>query len=398
MPSRQVKKKAAKRRGQRGWGGRWRAYVRAKTLGCKGTPKLADLAVAYTAATAAGGEEIDRLGEVGQAATRAGRAFPPKAGASAFGAKSRDAKRLQLKEFREAVCAATRSMDKEESALAVAGRVALIGADIATCLSVARATLAQQGKNEKARLDEQRTALRAYQLGEGSENLQKMQVAMPGVQIAGLVPVPSSQGMVFEYLPDNSATVAQAASWAHGTKETNTSASMKRYWGQLHQPLRETDCDPLVDVKAALSKCRAAGRCSCTGEGMNLHRIRNSFLKEMKKVFKKDTAQRQHLLAGEVVVMLTGCPREDDYEAFLALDDPIKTVLLHVGMMYLKPYQPTFLLMENDDAYAGNGPSQRIRIKVCSSFFVQMRHASLSRRAPSSSTDALSGVRMPHGG
>lgn len=359
-----MKKRVIKKRGRKGWGGLWRAYIRNKSFGKPGTPCLKTLAKAYEDEKEKGGKDMDKLVEVGAAATLAGRICPPKAGASSFGPKLRDVQAQRVRELRQALTVATRSMEKDEGALAVANRLTLVGADIATCLTVARSVLQQRSRQDKERNATAQKDLEEFVANAGQQHLKKVSEAIPDLPAGSLVPVPCAHGWCFECGPAQRDSIAQAVAWSFSSKQANTSATLRRYWDSQHLALLEGDCNTVQDVVSPPRECFVAGVCLCTPQGQQLRSLKNAFLRIMKRDFPQRSDLRKDLAAGNVVVELMGFPKDDDMDAYLEEENPVKQVLLHVGMMYFSPYQPTFLLAKWRAADPDRGIPQRSLIEA----------------------------------
>lgn len=360
----QVKKKVVKKRGRRGFGGLWRAYVREQSLGRKGTPDLREVAEKFRADVEAKAETLKQLRAVGKAATRAARVCRPKAGASSFGPTGRQTQDRHVRELRQRICIAIAGMDKEEGALVVAQQLSFVGAKIETCLLVARSALKRQSMLEKSRLEEQRLAMVAFQQGKGQDLLRKLKEAVPGLPLENVTPIPSSQGLCFECAPASGSLVSQGVGWASAHKDANTGPSMKRFWEDLHHIVMDSARPETASDTKKPSECYVAGVCLCSGEGTQLRSLKNSFLRAMKTIFHPGTEQRTQLASGQVLVRLEGRPREDDEDAFLDLDDPIKVAIFHVGMMYFSPYRPTFQLMRSCSDNCTPSLGQRLQLQA----------------------------------
>lgn len=353
-----------KKRGCRGWGGAWRAYVRLKTLGAKGTQSITAIAQAYKEEKEQKTETIAKATRMGAAATVAGRACPPKVGQSSFGAKSRNVKRRQVQDLRRAMAQITAGRDKEDGALALGHRLAFIGADVQTCLTVARSAMRSHMKDERARQATENEALASFAAGVGKEREAKLRKAFPNLPLDTLRAVPSPRGWCFECHPAQGESVANAVLWAHYTKEANSSSALKRHWEQCHETLLEANCPPIAATMPHLSGCCVAGRCLCTNEGKHLVKLRSALFDNMKKVFLAGSELRDRLIDGHFILKLDGLPDTDDFDALLE-DDAFKEVWLHVGMLSLSPYQPTFMLLQKQLEPAGSaGSSARIQVKV----------------------------------
>lgn len=358
-----MQKKTLKR-GSRGWGGPWRAYVRAKTLGVHGRPSLAQVGEAYRLDKAQGGDHMDRMIAIGQAATRVGRLAAPAAGHSSFGAKTRGAQRKHLKNLRLA-CVSQRIGDREQQALDLAQRLATGGSDIATCLSIARSALRHGFRRDKQRQVDIVKALADFAEGSGDIVAQDVKAALPAVRQQRLTPVPWPMGPLFECVPHTPEETSATAAWCRQSKETTLSAELRRFWTSAHKTVMDANSPAIGSVAQGQSPCRLAGVCVCSAEGKMLKKFRNAFIAWMKTVFPPHMPQRAGLLQGRMVVRLRGMPDMTDEDALLDEEAAVHDVYLHVGMQYLSPYRPTFMLLEKDDPGAAESlPAGRLRLKA----------------------------------
>lgn len=110
--------------------------------------------------------------------------------------------------------------------------------------------------------------------------------------------------------------------------------------------LLEKDCPPTEDTTIGETECLKAGRCVCCKDGLELRRLRNSLLRAMKRVFLAKTQQQRDLVDGFIVAHLRGKVAGNSAVEQVELDSSFKDVYLHVGMMYLRPYRPTWMEVE----------------------------------------------------
>lgn len=348
LPPRQVKKhRPVKQRGRRGWGGPWRAFVRMVSFGRRGSPKLDLVAADYHARQAAGALDVDRLRHIGEIATRTGKLFPPRPGNSSFGPKGRHIQRNRLKELREALCNFAAGCDKDARPSEVGVEVLRTGMDLDTCLSLARAAIRIDNARARERQAARRAALEAFENGPGKESVRSILQAHPSLAGASLRPVPSPKGVVLmaEGCHDLQ-TLHEAVAWARWSKASALSGCLAQSWDEMHRTVMEDQCGPCNADCPPPSECLLAGMCVCSGDGKELKKLRSLFLRAMKTTFPPTTPQRSMLLGGGIVVRMTSSSR-----------DPLGTeggeqvtgnadLWLHIGMMYLTPYRPTLLQLE----------------------------------------------------
>lgn len=348
----QVRKQTLKKRGQRGWGGRWRAFVRMRTFGTKGRPDLGKISVLYDKAVEEGGAEIERAELLGRAAAKAAKSATPKAGQSAFGPKAKDVQRQRQRSACTALATAHTASD-EGSILALADRLIASKADLHTCLFVARASsraFAEQKRQQQSKVEH---ALRAFEEGPGRAHAHHLQQHMPALQVGGLHAVPSPGGLLFECMPAQPDAVAKSVAWSLASREANTSAVLRQYWQQAHYATK-----PAAEAKAShvrgATECQQAGRCLCSEAGKKLKALRQAFLKVVKQTCPPKTLARQDLVAGHFVLKVICRPREDDLDAWIYEDEPIRELILHVGRTRLSPFQMTMQLLEKGRGISEN--------------------------------------------
>lgn len=357
-PLRQVKKKAIKPRGRRGFGGRWRAFVRLTSLGQKGRPHLSTIGMRYKAAEQAGDQVLERAAQLGRAATVGGRALVPRAGQSAFGPTSRDDNRLRQQRTRASALQLVAARSTEDAAIALADHLAIAGTDLQSCLTAARSALRTSAGRRKKAEDEARQTLAAFSDGVGGQSLADLSMSLPGIEgIKGLVPVPHPRGLCFEAPGVQPEHIADAVSWAYQSKQANASSCMKEYWAKAHTLLGGQQSAPATDKTDPPTMCQLAGRCICSGVGKDLRALRDAVLRSMKRTFPAGSSERKRLLEGFVVLRLSCVAIGNDPH------DPgctgvAKDIFLHVGMMYLSPYRPTYLCLDLVSGIVGEAASE----------------------------------------
>ena len=88
-------------------------------------------------------------------------------------------------------------------------------------------------------------------------------------------------------------------------------------------------------------ECAKAGCCVCSGDGRLLRSFRNSVLRAFKAACPPQSADRSSLVAGDLVLRLTSQAGDGALDA-VAEEHSVADVFLHVSLMYLKPFRPTF--------------------------------------------------------
>lgn len=367
-PAPQVKKKVVKVRGRRGFGGMWRAYVREKTAGKKGTQDLRALGMTYREGLASGEMDTEHLGRLGKAATMAGRRHTPKAGESAFAPTGRTEERKRAQLLRNALLTAAKGLDPEQAAIVLSQRLADMGGGVSAGLTAARAVVRLQSRHARHGAAAEDEALLAFRNGRGAQDLAELQKLLPSLEdVEGLMPVPTPMGVCFEVASSKQDAIADAVAWAFKSKQCNASLALREYWAAAHQAVEEPSEGAEPDTHARISECLAAGRCVCSGDGPQLRSLRNSCLRAMKRAFPAGSDERRSLLDGFVVLRLTGRPSADNLDALIELDTPIKEVWLQVGLMYLSPYRPTFMEVSKTSGPVEEDPGQeRLWVKACS--------------------------------
>lgn len=350
----QVKKTMPKKRGRRGFGGPWRAYVRQRSLGTKGTSSLRRIGEEYRSAIADGTLSASVIA-AGQAATIAGRHFAPKAGASAFGATGRQSARQRLGALAEGLSASTLCDTPEQSALALADALVVAGADVATSLRAARAASRRHAELQREKTANLQQKLDNFSQGAGADAVALITAGLqqPLPPTVRLHPVPSPMGLCFEVHPSTAEGVAGAVAWACASKEVSVGPSLRSFWSEAHETVDDENCAPLPERAQAMTECCKVGVCLCSEAGRLLRSLRASFLRRCKEAFPAQSDDRRSMVEGHVVVRLTDKSAAAD-TAFLAdLDMPRRDVFLHIALLYLSPFRHTFQLLETTLPPAG---------------------------------------------
>lgn len=315
----------------------------------------------YGVAKATGGVDMDRLQGMGAAARRAGQHAPPRPGGSTFGPKSRNVKQTRMKQLRAALCAFASGCGKDERSLAIGKEALKTGLDLGECLSLARSAMRVDSAQDRQRRAERQAAIKAFEGGPGQQLVNAIVGRHPFLAGIPLRAVPSPKGAMLQVdgVPDLE-RLQQAVSWAYSSKSSNLSACLAQSWAQMHRTVLDGQCPPCDETRPT-SECLAAGCCVCTGSGKDLKKLKNKFLSEMKTAFQMGTSQRQLLVDGAAVVRFSGGAKQ----ASAADGEPLveQDVWLLIGLMYFKPYRPTFHRLEEVSAPNGE-PSRAGRLFV----------------------------------
>lgn len=133
----------------------------------------------------------------------------------------------------------------------------------------------------------------------------------------------------------------------------------------------------MPDALPKETDCMRAGQCVCTGAGRQLAAFRNRFLQAMKTMFRPGTDMRKLLLSGFVVAHIVGRPGGEGAGDGAAEPDQGTHLWLHVGLMYLSPYRPTFMRVEPVADIAECDPNpRRIYVKALAHY---ASHCTLSK-------------------
>lgn len=381
-PHPEVKKKARKPKGRKGWGGAWRAFVRVKTLGSKGKPDFAKLSIEYNTEMAGDSETAKRCKQLGKAAAESGAACPPKADSSSFGPTGRQALLKRSRDIRESLRAAFGGKDKEAGALALGDRLVRMGAEMSTALTIARSALRVRTRHEKLSADELARKVKAFAEEDGKRHLDELRAQIPGLPTEGLTAIPAPSGLIcVECAPSIGPMVAKAVAWSISSQETNGTAGMRSHWEQINRPIGE-DGSPDPPAPKEKKDCRFAGMCLCSDEGKALNNLREKFIAATKKACPRKSDLREALVTGHIVAKLVGSPVDFESDEFLDLDEPTRTLFVHVGRVRLSPWRMFFLLLEQDKSATiqptGNGFDHlrvsrfapKVAISACASGFV----------------------------
>jgi hypothetical protein len=178
---------------------------------------------------------------------------------------------------------------------------------------------------------------------EGQARTNKLLTSMPFLNSVGVsfVPVPSSFTHRFEVgFPDDKLTAAGLQAMGSRCGGSNLQASFDKYIEKVNQPIRQADCTT-QSARSEASTCEKFGTCIHTEPGKTLWKFRNTFLKQLKIMFPPGhTLSRKYLTTGFIVLEFE--PQQDVSGVGVDGARAMESVYLHVSLMYLSPFRPTF--------------------------------------------------------
>lgn len=340
-PFAQAKQNLAKKR--RRPGGVPRAFVRVKSLGCKGRPDLAELARQYHDERSRQSRDYMRACAMAECAARLKKLGISRTG-STFGSNARAVRKRQLKDSQLALWHRTRHLGDEARLLSVSSHIVQQGLSLHESLAMARSAARFDSAKNRERGAAAMTALDGFRAGAGAQRVKALVAAIPQMKNLVLRPEPVGPCLVFSICAPDGEAISRATAWAHGAaKHTNLAMALEKDWEQLHRLVQLSECPPLPAnlTSGETSACYKAGVCLCSNEGKIINGMAEAFVKQLKKAFAK--ADQKTLLEGGVVVRIAGEPDTEDLEELLAMERPCHEELYHIGLQYLKPYRPTFL-------------------------------------------------------
>ena len=169
--------------------------------------------------------------------------------------------------------------------------------------------------------------------------------------------------------PDWKGVAAGAAAWLHGARgEAPARKAIAEDWRRRHFTIMDSSCPPLPDVVVeedaeedgdqGHGACLAAGVCLGSARGRKIASVHRALLAVLKAAFPRGHTRSSTLVGGFVVGQLTSRPGRrkrspdiDDASRFKG-----RVVYLHIGLMYLSPFRPTFAVMEALEDAAADDP------------------------------------------
>ena len=348
----------------RGGGGAWRAFVSHRTKGQRGKADTSSLAVEYRKAKEDQSAEYIRSLEVGAAATKKHR----EVGGPSFGEATRAIRRRRLTESmasqRLAGAAAPSSSTSVQLNPPENFLQALTG-DFDQQLRQIRSGVRQESKLKRLVFSKTLEELQGFLDKNEAMVREKILSALPGaVPWASSLHLLPQVGMeVLEVAFDSVDKALAIASWASAnSRSSNLKSTLEQHWLQTNDMVRHSKQEELPPSGKGASKCQVYGHCFCDAEHKLVWRLRNRFLQSLKAAFAPaNVDQKKALLEGYIVVLLEGQAPDTSALAPSTLEAAAdllgaetaekkwyeqERVWLHIALMYLKPYRPTFQLLQ----------------------------------------------------
>ena len=357
----------AKAKATRGGGGAWRAFVSQRTKGQTGRVNTAQLAAEYREAKEQRTPEFLQSSVIGEAATIKHRL----SGFPSFGDEVRAIRRRRMTlnpAFHRGASSSIPGSSSQGDTWTAAVTESLKGQ-----LQEVRREAANAARVQKQRWATFRLEIAGFLQEQRQEVFEKIFQAIPGaLQLTNSMhPIPKVGMHVVEVSFDSVDKSATLAGWAmKNSRSCNLKATLDKHWSHVNEMLFHDKQTPLSVEPKKKGLCRTYGRCFCDADGKTAWRLRNHFLQALKLSFQRGVEERRSwLLEGFVVVCLCSMSEEEaaassnlavlasEYLEEEAPKDPMlasKKVWLHIALMYLKPYRPTFqLLLEEGSLQMG---------------------------------------------
>ena len=216
------------------------------------------------------------------------------------------------------------------------------GKSIQQALSLLRSSQRTDTQQLQAREKADEQAIEELQKTWGAVAIEKALTLHPALQRYGVRILPVGTFTLLELVLDHVEHRAlKLSSWSCAQRGSNIGVSLDSVWERAHQNVQEPTRgaeEAKPEETAQSSPCQEAGVCLCTGPGLALKKLRNSLLRQMKRLFKG--ASRQELEDGWFCLRLFIDEEQDSTEILQPL--PTEEHFLHVALMYWKPYRPTF--------------------------------------------------------
>eukprot|EP00971_Amphidinium_carterae_P119761 2372506-Amphidinium_carterae.1 len=281
-------------------------------------------------------EELKALGAL---ATKCAHIVARVPGRTSFGLVRRYVDRQTGKLAQQGFWERTKGQDEIDRAALIANEGELLEAGkLAESIALARKQFRLDKAEEKSKLEEHVAVLKQFAAKHERQHLDTLTSFLPLVPrfLANMrsVPLPGGVCVCLPSTPCHDAT--QALAFAEHHRVTNVASELEKEWHTLHEMVSHSTCEPIVDANSSLSRCAIHGVCVCSVAGKRLWRFRNFILRAMKNTFGAKQKQ-QKLMSGYIVL----CLREEAE----ASTEPL-VHYYHVGLMFLRPYRPTFQRLE----------------------------------------------------
>lgn len=329
-----------------GGGGAWRAWVR-KYAGKRRIDQvdMTDLGEQYQAAKRRRAEEFVDAERLGRAATAVAR----ETGGRAFGGSAWQRLRSRKMLMGHLACLATPSSrdTTTNTAMTVAARSIASGATISQSLSAARHHRTELARQEIARERELLSELSKFEGGVGAHAVELVRRMVPRLASWPLRPTPTLVGVHVQVeMPTNEEVLAALSCVIEQAHASALATTLDNHWAAQHQTVMHDACSS-VPPAPKVSECLAAGVCLCSPAGQNIKRRAEKFVKYLKQVCPFNSNLRQSLCDGDLVVRLVG--HIGGEQGAEALEGASHDFWVHIALMYLSPYEPTFMFVKPTD-------------------------------------------------
>ena len=376
-----------------GGGGAWRAFTSLRSRGSGEKPNFQALAEAYQEAKRSLSEEYQLALSMGRAATFLHRAEegPTNTGRSSFGTFTRQVRR-RLGQQAEA------HSTPEPGVLQLPGIQLHIESEQPYQVSLKHSTdlelsklrsmLARQGRDKAKRQRQRQDVLDSWVQQLQGPALGHLQIALPELDahLADLHMRPSSGFLSFDVAPNNLDPARKVAAWAfQNSRKSNISSVLQQQWGTLNTPVEPAQLKPGGARESALpplrGKCCDDGMCTCSPAGRKISNFRDRLLALLKRHLPRSNDEIKALMMqGHFCILLQSDanvqkPALDLQEMFADMEVSSDSedhatseamtgeLWLHLGLMCLKPYRPTWQRLQKKDETAG-----RVRLQQTGEF------------------------------
>ena len=367
QPSASGKRQVAKRK--KGGGGTWRALISHLTKGQKGKADFSALAQKYKELKQQPTEEFASIVSQGEAATK----YHKLTGGSGFGPPTRQARRRRIAALPSlpgpsgTLLPATYSLLPSSSQSASTSPWSLpISVQLTEVRRQVKATKQPQKTKELEDLGVLKRFAEEAQPSLMEELLNSFQGSLPMVQ--GLHIAPNTSFLACDVVFNPGREGEKVASWAWKHAQTcNLRSTLSNDWDRQQQSKQHDAQAALPEDLPVPTLCSQHGLCLCTGIGRQVFALRNAFLKAQKACLQRaDVTRKGLLMDGFVVAQLIKGPSVETkpksswgsrigqvpghgLEAgAMQTREQFQTdvVWVHIGLQYLKPYRPTFQVLE----------------------------------------------------
>ena len=278
-------------------GGAWRAYVRARPLGVRGgIHNQKDFSKDYHALPP---EEVCRLRRIGREAT----ANPSQGLGSSFGLRTRDVDRIQAKR-RKVACAslAIASHGDAKRSFSELCDIAVTqvlrrtpSAALSQLLTDARGVLAISRRAQAEAQQRHNQQLSSWIETIGPHVRSMAARCLPTLQpcMSSMVPLPSTDQMIFEYIPNLLGAASVATSCSENARRSNVARVLDMDWLSKHQAIMHDHTKPIAkeprSTRDPHALCRKVGFCIGDDQGKLRKRMRHIFYSKVNANCKPQT-------------------------------------------------------------------------------------------------------------